>query len=589
MVAEDLVADTALTTAEVETKPAPAPVHVEPTPEEPSPTPEPEAPARRQRWRGWLRPVWIILEIATSVTVALLFPYWARDIDVDPMNRIGQVSGLAALQFRFAVIAGVIVIVLVVAHRLLSPYWRDVVVRIGCAAVAGLATGLVAGGVAVALRDTPYPLWAGGGDYGWILEWTERLIRGEDFPDHYPPLPFHIIAYWAESNDQSAMYALKDLQIFGTALFGPAAYLAWRMTLRPLWALGIGVVAMLPFIEAVKPYPQFTLVVLVPLLVAFLRQVRRADRLHPLFALLFGALFGAGMGLLFLLYSGWFVWCAAGSVVAFLLVVPWRRGWRQALLLAGSAALIFGRISWQHMQGLLAPTGGTRDNFFYFDTNTEPTYFAMWRNDRPGTEALNWPPSGELGGVGVFTLLLAAGIGLALWFGWRRTTVIALGCFAASAWFMRMWLASEQWETQTVRLYPRTTALLLYCSLLLAGFAVLYGVQSLRRTIAHRLAAPASGPPRGAAPAGLLLIPLLLVFASAGSATSSRLMPDTERRDALGYMSWVAHMRRLPDGTCSRFGLVYGCKPLPVSGVKLPKEKLPNPIPMATPRRATPR
>jgi hypothetical protein len=589
MVAEDLVGDTAKPA--VDRKPEPTPV--EELPEDPLPpiettsaptvTEEPREepagpPVKRQRWRNWLRVLWIPLEIATAIFAALIFPFWAKNIDVDPMNRIGQVSGLSALQFRFAIIAVAIVTVLVVAHKLLNPYWRDVFVRIGCAAVAGLATGMVAGGIQVALRDTPQPLWAGGGDYVWIFQWTEMLMRGEEIPDHYGPLPFTIIQYWSERYDQIPLYALKDLQIFGTALFGPGAYLAWRMSLRPMWALGIGVVAMLPFIEPVKPYPQLTLVVMIPVLVALLRQARRSDRLHPLLALLYGAGIGAILALLFQLYTGWAVWCAPGVVLAFLIVTPWRRGWVKALLLAGSALLIFLRITWGTIMGIFSPTGATSDNYFYFDTNTEPAYFAMWRNDRPGAESQLWPPTGELGGVGVFTLLLAIGIGAALWFGWRRSAVISLGCFAAGAWVLRMWLASEQWATMTVRLYPRTTAVLLYCTLLLTGFAVLYGVKAVRRMMAHRLEPNAA---RGGAPAGVMLIPIMLVLASAASATANRYMPDTERRDTVGYMSWIAHMKRLPDGSCPRWGIVYGCRPDPRP--KYEKDILPKSWPKQLP------
>lgn len=615
MVAEDLVGDTAVPTRARSadgtiTEPAPAaPTPVAepaaPAPEVTTPvleiaapatpaavavetadqteTPEkPEKPVRRQRWRAWLRVLWIPLEIAVCLTAALWFPYWAKDIEVDPMNRIGQVSGLAELQLRLAAVLAAVVVVLVVAHKLFSPYWRDVVVRIGCAIAAGLSTGLVAGGITVALRDTPYPLWGGGGDYGWILAWVDMLMRGEEIPAHYGPMPFHIIADWAERYDQLPIFALQDLQIFGTALYGPAAYLAWRLTLRPMWALGIGVLATMPFLEPVKPYPQLALVAMVPVLVALLHRARHADRLHPLMALLYGALLGGLLGLLFQLYTGWFVWCAGGAVVAFLIVTPWRRGWLSALLLGGSAVLVFLRITWTTVLGLLAPTGATSDRFFYFDTDTEPTYFAMWRNDRPGADQALWPPPGELGGVGVFTILLALGIGAALYFGWRRSAVIGLGCFALSAWVMRMWLASDQFETMTVRLYPRTTMVLLHCSLLLVGFAILYGVQAGRRTLAHRLTVPnPGGTLRASVPAGLMMIPIMFLIASAGDATASRYMPETKRSDSVGYYSWVAHMKRLPDGSCARWGLVYGCRPLPKPRIE--KDVLPDEWPAQRP------
>ncbi|MDG4765353.1 hypothetical protein O7632_14800 [Solwaraspora sp. WMMD406] len=494
-------------------------------------------------------------ELVLSVGVAVGFLAWSGTIEVDPLERRGQVSGLAALQLRFAVVAALLVIALVVANRLAAPAHRAYAVRAGCAAIAGLATGLVAGGIDVALRGTRLSLWAGGGDYQWILDWTSRLWRGEQIPDHYPPIIFWVIGGWARLTDEPMILALKDIQLVGTALFGPAAYLAWRLVLRPVWALTIGVVAMLPLIEPVKPYPQITLVMLIPVLVRVLAIVRRADTLTVRRALLAGAVTGAGIGLLFLLYSGWFVWCAAGVVVAAALLAPWRSGWRRLLVFGGTTTVTFVVVGWVHLRGLLAPTGGTSDDYFYFDTDTEPAYIAMWRNDRPADVGPVWPPVGELGGVGVFTLLLVAGLGLALAWGWRHTIVITAGACAASAWFIRMWLASEQWQTQTVRLYPRTTAVVLYCLLILTGFGVLLAVRWWR-----------SRDPAGAgtatAPTGLLLIPLLFLFASAGSATVDRYMPD-ERTDHAGYFAWIAHLQPYPDGQCSRWGAIHGCEPVP--------------------------
>ncbi|WP_326552828.1 hypothetical protein [Micromonospora sp. NBC_01813] len=495
----------------------------------------------------------ISAEVVVSIGVAFGFLAWSSTIDVDPLDRRGQVSGLAALQFRFAVLAAVLVVAMLVAHRLLAPAHRHHAVRVGCAAAAGLATGLVAGGIAVALDGTRTSLWAGGGDYEWILDWTAKLWAGQEISDHYPPVVFWLIGAWASLTGQEHLFALKDLQLAGTALFGPAAYLAWRLVLRPVWAVAIGVLAMLPLIEPVKPYPQITLVMLLPVLVKFLSVLRGADRLSQRRALVSGLLAGVGFGLLFLLYSGWYVWCAGGMLLACAFLAPWRHGWRPAMLLGGAAVASFLAVGWVHLRGLLAPTGGTSDDYFYFDTDTEPTYIAMWRNDRPADVGPVWPPVGELGGVGVFTLLLAAGLGAAIVLGWRRSIVIAAGACATSAWFMRMWLASEQWETQTVRLYPRTTAVVLYCLLVLAGFGVMLAIRHWRRRLDGE-------PRRPTAPAGLLLIPVLFVFASAGSATADRYMPD-ERADHAGYFAWIAQTKPYPDGRCSRWGAAHGCVP----------------------------
>jgi galactan 5-O-arabinofuranosyltransferase len=511
------------------------------------------APTTRSPHRGR----WYAIEAIASIGTAGLFLLWSRTITVDPLDRKGQVSGLAALQFRFALVAAVLVVALVLVHRWRAPAYRERAVTMGCAVIAGLTTGLVAGGIDVALRGTQWSLWAGEDDYAWILAWIRKLGRGEDVPDHYPPIIFYVIGAWAKIRGEPLAYALKDVQLIGTALFGPAAYLAWRLTLRPVWALGIGVVAMLPFIEPVKPYPQITLVMMIPVLVRYLQLVRRCAGLRVRRAVGVGSAYGIGIGLLFLLYSGWLVWCAGGFLVAFCLVAPWRRGWRQVLSFAAASLVAFTAVSWVHLRGLLAATGGTSDPYFYFDTFTDPAYFAMWRNDRPADVGEVWPPLGELGGVGLFTILLMVGLGIALWLGWRRTAVITLGLCVASAWFLRMWLASEQWETQTVRLYPRTTMVLLYCLLLLTGFAVLLATNAARGWRLAGLASPAA-PPGSTAPVGLLLIPLLFLLASAGSATIDHYLPD-RRSDHAGYFAWIAQTKRLLDGSCSVYGRLHGC------------------------------
>ncbi|MGW4465891.1 hypothetical protein [Micromonospora sp. NPDC004704] len=531
---------------------------------------------------GSRRLPWYAIEAVASVGTAVAFLAWSRTVDVDPLDRKGQVSGLAALQFRFAVVAIVLVTALVLAHRLLTPGRRGRAVTVGCAVIAGLTTGLVAGGIDVALRGTEWGLWAGGGDYAWILDWIGRMTRGETVPNHYPPAIFWLIRGWAKVSDQSHAFAIKEIQLVGTALFGPAAYLAWRLVLRPVWALGIGVVAMLPFIEPVKPYPQITLVMLIPVLVRYLQTVRRTAGLDLRRTVGLGLAYGTGLGLLFLLYSGWFVWCAAGVAAAFLLLAPWRRAWAKVLLLATSTLAALLVVSWVHLRGLLAGTGGTADNYFYFDTDTEPAYVAMWRNDRPADAGPAWPPLGELGGVGLFTIGLVVGLGLALWFGWRRTVVVTVGLCAVSAWLLRMWLASEQWETLTVRLYPRTTMVLLYCLLILTGFGLLFGFTALRERLAARPDPAAT--PRTGVPFGIICIPLLLLLASAGSAMTDQYMPDS-RRNSTGYFAWIAHTRWYPHGgTCSAYGRLHDCgrsdrSTSPAAGDSTPAPASPTPVP----------
>jgi hypothetical protein len=517
-------------------------------------------PPRRDKIRralppapSWPRAALVAVEALVAIVLALGFMLWSITIDVDPMSRRGQVSGLAQLQFRLAVCVLVLVVGLVAAQRLLPGRHRGVITAIGCAAVAGLATGLVGGGVAVALRGTPYGLWASDGDYAWILYWVNQMAAHRPVPDYYPPLFLDILRGWSAWTGQPAVYVVKDLQLGGTALFGPAAYLCWRLVLRPAWALGLGLVAAFPFIEPVKPYQQVTLVLLIPILIALMRLVRRADR-EPVARLVWaGVGYGAALGVLFLLYSGWFVWGAPGVLAAFAFLAPWRRGAPRALLLAGAALVVFVVVSWPHLRGLLAPQGGLSDNYFYFDTDTDPAYFGMWLNDRPGDILPSlWPPPAEWAGVGVFTIALAVGLAGALWLGWRRVPVVTVGLFAVSAWFLRMYLAGQAYATGIVRLYPRTTMVLLYCMLILGGFAVMYGVAALRAR-ARRASAARPGTrfrPAGL-PVGLALIPLIFLFASAGSRWVDRYLPG--KGDSFGGFATEAQNTPQLDGHCPRY------------------------------------
>ncbi len=488
------------------------------------------------------------LEIAAAVLPAIAFTAWARTIDVNPMTRVGQVSGMATLQFRFAICAALLAVVMFAFHRFGSESARSLAIRLGCAAAAGLATGLVAGGMVVALRGTPWALWAGAADYTPLIQALQTHDL-RNLPAHYPPLFPTLMGAWAFISDQPLTYGLQDLQFLGTAMFGPAAYLSWRMVLKPQWALAIGVVAMFPFIEPVKPYPQITLIMFVPVVVALLRALRHSAGLTLARAALIGAGFGVMLGLLFLLYSGWFVWCAPGVLLAAAILIPWRAGYRPALVLGGAATLAFVAVAFVHLRGLFNSTGGVSDAYFYFDTCSDPAYIAMWRNDRPYGAGPIWPPLGELGGVGLFTVLLAAGAGLAVLLAWRRTIVVAIGFCIAGAWFIRMWLAGEMYATETVRLYPRTTMVVLYGLLLLTGLAVYFVAEAVKRLVAqHRDA----GSQSRLAPTALALIPLMFLFASAGSATIDKYMPSM-RADGNGYFAWIAQTYRTYEGWCSPY------------------------------------
>ncbi len=49
----------------------------------------------------------------------------------------------------------------------------------------------------------------------------------------------------------------------------------------------------------------------------------------------------------------------------------------------------------------------------------------MWKGDLPGVVA-TWPPPGEIAGVGLYSLVVFAGFGIAIALGRARTVVIGL-------------------------------------------------------------------------------------------------------------------------------------------------------------------
>jgi galactan 5-O-arabinofuranosyltransferase len=325
----------------------------------------------------------IVAEAVVSVGMALLMVLLARTIEVSPLDRIGQVSGLAGLQLRFALLGVVLLIAVVVTTRIRWPSLSSVVTALAAAAAAGLSTGLIAGAIIVALRGTSVGL--AGGDTGNLLAWTRTLMATNTMPDVYPPAFINALAWYSELTGDTPERSLKVMQVLWTALVGPATYLAWRPLLPPLWALGIGTVIALPLIEPYKPYTTVTLPVLIPVLVLLLQRLRRSGHASWRRLVVTGAGFGLALGAIFLVYSGWFVWSAPGVLVAALVVFPWRRTeWWRGLTLLITTAAVFVLVTSRHLLGLLGLLGSSeKDRYFYFDTWTEPTYIAMWRNGLP--------------------------------------------------------------------------------------------------------------------------------------------------------------------------------------------------------------
>jgi hypothetical protein len=543
-------------------------------------------PGARPRWENARRTATATLvrargalpvlgEAAVGLGAAALSVQLAMTIRVDPLDRIGQVSGLAGLGLHFSVL-GLTVLALVVALTRWTPPPVAAVARAwGAAAVAGLVTGFVAGGLVVALSGTSWPLFANSGDAGQISVWVADLMRGVDSPADYPPLALQGMAWWSEATGAPPTGALRAFEIGGAAVFGPIAYLGWRCLLRPGWALAMTLAAAVPLMDLYKPYANLVLVVLLPVLIRLLQELRRSVERSWLHVGLAGLAFGVVLGVLFLCYSGWFVWTAPGAVVAAALAMPWRRPAR-AVFLAVTTIAAFVVVADRHLWGLIAGAGSVTDRYYYFDTFTEPAYIAMWRNDTAG-DVGPWPPPGELGGMGVFSALLVVGLAVALWLGRGRRDVTTLAVVLAGAWVVRFWIASRMYATDSVQLYPRTTVEILYCLLALTVLAVMLGFARL----------PRPGILQGPAAGVAVLAPALLAGLFMASATADRYMPNTD--GSAGYLAFVSHHVRQLDGRCSpsvRYDQCYDSAALVEALRTVPPRQRSEPTPAPPPGRS---
>jgi hypothetical protein len=107
--------------------------------------------------------------------------------------------------------------------------------------------------------------------------------------------------------------------------------------------------------------------------------------------------------------------------------------------------------------------------------------------------------------------------------------------------------------------------------LILTGFAVRYATTMVRGAPRERSRATV-------APVGFALIPLLMLFALAGSATIDHYMPGPY--GSAGEFALVAHLRQLRDGGCPPYGAGRGC------GSGPPISPLPPVVPGSGPTRA---
>ena len=478
-----------------------------------------------RRWLG------LLLEVGVSCGAALAYFATCYLIKVQPLERMAQVSALAALGYRFLLFALPLVVALIAIAKY-RPAWWELSVRLVCAAFAGLVSAMLAGGVLGMLRGTLYGLGGETGDSAVLAKWTEQLLTGEDFSTLYPPLQIHLIAWISRIQGVEPIYGIKYFQILGVLAFGPAVYASWRLLLRPMWALGMGIVVALPLLEAYRQYPLLVLAVFLPLAIKFLDTLRRSPELTRRSLVVHGVGFGLVFGGLFLLYSGWFQWSAPGFFVTAIAVFPWRRAPRNGFALCASALVAFLAVSGWYLLGVLAAPP-IHDDFYYFDMRIEPMYIAMWRGGLPGAVAVLWPPPGELGAVGLFTVILCVGWAASLVLGARQTAVMAVSWIMVGTWFLRLYHAHRMWQTKLVQLYPRTTAELLYCLTVLTGYAVYLYVERRREQERE--------PGLLRAPSSVIgvLCGLGLLFMSVGSAVTDRYMPTKELED-VGHMSWLA-------------------------------------------------
>ncbi|WP_316523489.1 hypothetical protein [Kitasatospora brasiliensis] len=517
-------------------------------------------------------PLLLAGEAVVSFLAALVLPLLAHGFKLNPLDRIAQVSGLAAVQLRFAVIGFLVLGAVVLAMRFRSGRHFGLVSRFSAAALAGLASGFVAAGAVIALLGTPWPMFGLNGDSGRIVEWAHAVANGQPSGSPvYPPAPLYTLGYYAEwFHGGNTAYAFKDLQILGAAAFGPLVYLSWRMLLSPVRALAFGVLPAFALIDAYKPYSQTVLVVLVPVLVALVVHLRRAGTDAWRTLLLKAAGFGALLGLLFLTYSGWFLWSGLGVLVAILAYFPWRADRRKGLAYLGATGAAFLLVGGSYLVTMLTEGQETKDSAFRFDNFTDPAYFLMWRTDMPGKVG-EWPIPGEFGGMGLFAVVMFVALGAALWLGIRKPMVVTICCMFASAWVMRMYIASHMYETQTVQLYTRTNNQMLYCGLLLCALtAHLVSLRLVERKRAVEAGAagaggeadgtpsagpgaPSTGPGLPGRPAAVVgtLFALLFLFGTVSSSMSDRYMPAHENDYRI--LPWVSHTVQKLDGHCPKF------------------------------------
>lgn len=528
---------------------------------------------RFERWteRRWALPV---AEIVVSVLAAVGFMLLSQHISVNPFSRIGQVSGLAKVQQYVALVGIPLLGVLLYTAYRGSLLRHQVVQRLVCAALAGLATGVVAGGIAVALNGTPWGLGGQEGDPGNLQGMANDMLRGKGLPGVYPPGFPALLALWAEVRYDGIAgvgYALKDLQLLLSALVGPMSYLAWRLMLRPFWALLIAVPSAVLFLDPIRPYSHVVMIILIPLLAACFRDLRRTAERSVRSALLRGVGYGSVFGLMFVWYSGWYVWSAPGVFVLALSLFPWRRGAvavKRALVYIGAVLVSAAVVGAPLLYQLVRLGSDTTDRYAYISTYIDPAYIMGWMSDRSGVFTYqNWPDTGEMAGQSGFAVLLIAAFGLGVGLALRNLAVRTAIASLVGAWLLRFWFASHMEHNQAVQLYPRTTWMIMYCLMILAVLGLMALVQRgsgwLERALSSAGAAAGALPSRRVRAqlvAGMICA--IALFGTMGASwNANRFMPDAST-NSMGIDAWRAHTLVKENGTCSKFSPIEGCGPV---------------------------
>jgi galactan 5-O-arabinofuranosyltransferase len=435
----------------------------------------PRSPSRiRASNQLWSRALtagrWPLYEAAVALAAAGWMLLSTKTIKVfAPLDRVSQVSGLAALQFRFLVPALALVAFLLLARR--SQKYRDLASRTVFAALPGFISGFLAAGVTLALRGVSLPLNGTAGDAGDMERWAIMLQHGQMTHPGYPPLYPRFVWFMAELNNHNVFVGLKQAEILTTAILGPAAYLAWRFVVSRPWACVLALVFVPTLAEPYKAYEPLVLAIIVPIVIAYLRFLQTSPKKGLVHLALAGLGWGLLVGEIFILFAGPFYWAAFGVGLGTAVMFPWRTGPRHGLTLLGATVVGFLIPSYHLVDGLLheAP-----DPYFFFGTSQDPAYTFVYLTDMPGNAIRNgtWPPTGELGGVGVFGVIVLILTGVAIWLGMRRTPVLLTAGLLTGGWVMRFYLASHEYRDQLVRYWPRTTTFSLYCFLILSVFAV---------------------------------------------------------------------------------------------------------------------